>query len=70
MGFVAGWNSALTPGGGVLRAPAASNAVNGSMVRITVCLSPGTLVYGTAALVQTGALGEGYRGIVAEKGLC
>ena len=59
------WNSALTPSCGVLRAPA-----DGSIVSITVCLSPGMLINSGAALVPTGALGGGYRGIAAEKGLC
>ena len=47
------WNGALTPGCGALRAPA-----DGSIVSITVCSSPGMLVYSTAALVTAGALVE------------
>src|ERR1035441_9504096 len=51
MGSMARWNSALTPSCGALRAPAASSAVNGRMVRITVCLSPSPWFPGLAQRV-------------------
>src|ERR1039457_3932534 len=56
MGSMGRRNSALAPTCGVSRAPA-----DGRIVSITVCLSPETLVYSTAAIVPTGALGGGSR---------